>query len=99
MPQVKADWQWGGEMWVTTDAVLTGAWQLPAENKRVLFFANVSDSPVTAQIDLRQYCSGMPNATVKLCNAEKNLDAFEMSNDFVRMVSVPAQEVLVWEIG
>lgn len=46
--QVKADWQWSGEWWVTTDAVLMGAWRLPKEKRLVLIFANVSEQPVTA---------------------------------------------------
>jgi hypothetical protein len=50
VPKVKADWQWSGEWWVTTDAVLTGAWRLPAEGRLALLFVNVSDAPVTASI-------------------------------------------------
>ena len=30
IPTVRADWQWYGSTWVTTDAVLTGAWHLPS---------------------------------------------------------------------
>ncbi len=48
VPKVKADWQWSGEWWVSTDAVLTGAWKLPTERRLALFFVNVSDTPVTA---------------------------------------------------
>ncbi len=47
IPTVTADWQWHGEWPITTDAVMTGAWQLPAKNKVVLLFANVSDRPLT----------------------------------------------------
>jgi hypothetical protein len=50
VPKVKADWQWSGEWWVTTDAVLTGAWRLPRENRLLLMFVNVSDAPVEARI-------------------------------------------------
>ena len=53
MPTVRADWRWGGgNWWVTTDAVLTGAWRLPKENRVVIFFVNVSDKPVTAKLAL-----------------------------------------------
>ncbi len=57
LPSVRADWQWYGECWVTTDAVLTGAWRLPAEGKAILQFANVSDEPVSAELafDARDY--------------------------------------------
>lgn len=48
IPKVRADWQWAGEWWVETDAVLTGAWKLPQESKLVLLFVNVGDQPITA---------------------------------------------------
>jgi len=50
VPKVKADWQWSGEWWVTTDAVLAGAWRLPREGRLLLLFVNVSDAPVSAQV-------------------------------------------------
>jgi hypothetical protein len=50
VPKVKADWQWSGQWWVATDAVLTGAWRLPAEGRLLLLFVNVSDAPVTASV-------------------------------------------------
>jgi hypothetical protein len=52
LPSVKADWQWSGEWWVTTDAVLAGAWTLPAERRLLLLFVNVSDQLVTASLRL-----------------------------------------------
>jgi len=62
IPKVRADWQWAGEWWVETDAVLTGAWKLPNSALRtshpapqkvslVLLFVNVSDQPVTATLE------------------------------------------------
>ncbi|MCX7967135.1 MAG: DUF6259 domain-containing protein, partial [Armatimonadetes bacterium] len=50
IPKVRADWQWWGEWWVETDAILTGAWKLPKEGKLVLLFVNVSDQPSTATL-------------------------------------------------
>jgi len=50
IPKVRADWQWAGEWWVETDAVLTGAWKLPQEGKLALLFVNVSDQPLTATL-------------------------------------------------
>jgi hypothetical protein len=47
IPQLKADWQWSGEWWVTTDAVLTGAWGIPHAKRLVLLFVNPGDQPVT----------------------------------------------------
>lgn len=43
LPKVKADWQWSGEWWVTTDAVLTGAWRLPKDGRFLVLLVNVSD--------------------------------------------------------
>lgn len=45
-PTVRADWQWQDSWWVTTDAVLTGAWSLPQDRRAVALFVNVSDEPV-----------------------------------------------------
>ena len=57
VPTVRADWQWGGVDWVTTDAVLTGAWHEPLAKRLALVFVNVSDQPVTTRVDydLRPY--------------------------------------------
>lgn len=60
VPKVKADWQWSGEWWVTTDAILTGAWRIPAEGKTVLIFANVSAEPVNASLKLNGSELGIP---------------------------------------
>ncbi len=51
IPTVTADWQWHGEWPITTDAVMTGAWQLPRENKVAFLFANVSDRPLTLHLE------------------------------------------------
>jgi len=55
MPTVTADW---GAMvnpdpntWVTTDAVLTGAWKIPHEQRLVLLFVNVSEEPLLATLN------------------------------------------------
>ncbi len=50
IPRVRADWQWQGEKWVEEDALLAGAWTLPAEKRAVLVFANTGDAPVTAKV-------------------------------------------------
>lgn len=53
MPRLRADWQWHGEHWVHTDAVLTGAWTLPREKKTVLIFANVSEEALDMSLVIR----------------------------------------------
>lgn len=50
-PRVTADWQWHGETPVTTDSVLTGAWSIPAEQRKALFCVNVSEQPLAVSWD------------------------------------------------
>lgn len=54
MPRVRADWQWHGEHWVHTDALLSGAWTIPKENKTALIFANVSDEALAMKLVIRR---------------------------------------------
>jgi hypothetical protein len=51
IPTVTADWQWHDEWPITTDAIMTGAWQMQKENKTVLLFANVSDSSCACHLE------------------------------------------------
>ena len=68
IPTVTADWQWDGVTPVTTDAVLTGAWELPGpgaggappERKLALIFVNVSDQPVAARFTFDAAAFGLP---------------------------------------
>ena len=60
IPKVTADWQWHGVWPVTTDAMMTGAWSLPHENRVVLLFVNVSNAPVKATFDFDPATYGLP---------------------------------------
>ncbi|MBN2138566.1 MAG: hypothetical protein JW720_12235 [Sedimentisphaerales bacterium] len=66
IPKVTADWQWRGEWPITTSAVMTGAWQLPQQNKVILLFANVSDQGLTTDIKFNPKEYGLPNKTLKV---------------------------------
>ncbi len=66
MPRERADWQWSGEWWVATDAVLTGAWRIPREKRLLLLFANVSDKAVEATVRLEPGDVGMRAGKVSL---------------------------------
>lgn len=46
LPQVTADWKWGGKSIVTTDAVLVGQWVLPGQKRAILLAVNVTPEPV-----------------------------------------------------
>jgi len=61
IPAVRADWAWYGEWWVTTPAVLTGAWKLPRERRLLLFFVNVSDKEVRTSFAWDGGVYGLPS--------------------------------------
>ncbi len=69
---VTADWQWSGEWLVTTDAILTGAWRIPQENKLVLLFANVSDDPYAGRLDLNPADYGLAATPVTVTAIQPN---------------------------
>ena len=50
IPTLTENWEWAGskDWFVTTPAVLTGAWSLPREKKTILLFVNVSEQPVSS---------------------------------------------------
>jgi hypothetical protein len=100
LPTVRADWQWQGTNWVTTDAVLTGAWHLPAARRLALMFVNVSDQPVKARLnyDARPY--GF-TGEVKLSKVTPTGpgETFTSGPLMVREMVFPPQEICAWEIN
>ncbi len=70
IPKVKADWQWSGEWWVTTEALLSSAWEIPREKKLVLMFANVSDEPVSTRLQLNLAAYGHRASKVQVQRIE-----------------------------
>jgi hypothetical protein len=102
MPTVKADWQWSGEWWVTTNAVLTGAWRIPKEDKVVFLFANVSDAPVTLRLWSNGADYGMAEGVWKVTVIEDRegvKETFEVRSLLDREMTFPAKSVLAWEFG
>jgi hypothetical protein len=108
IPKIRADWQWTGPQWVTTDGVLTGAWTIPSEKRLVLVFANPSDQQIHARVDydLRPY--GLAGRRLRITrfspeNAGEprsvtdgdDLAAF-LPN---RMVEFPPRSVCAWELA
>jgi hypothetical protein len=100
IPKVRADWQWAGEWWVETDAVLTGAWRLPQEGKLALLFVNVSDQPVTVTVafDGRTYGFQQPMVTVTALRAEGKGRGEKLPVNFRRPLPLPPRTALAWEI-
>lgn len=102
MPTVRADWQWSGEWWVTTDAVLTGAWRLPAEKKAVLFFVNVGDKPVTSECRFDAAAYGLAAAHVKVTKhlgSDGAPQTESVPHSGLVKITVPARTSVVWEFG
>ncbi len=100
IPTIRADWQWKDDWWVTTDAVMTGAWRLPTENKLVLMFVNVSDSPVSARFhfDGRRYGIEGDQVRVTIIDQEETLETFAAPNAFHRELELPPRTAYAWEV-
>jgi len=96
MPNVRADWQWAGEWWVTTDSILTGAWRL--EDEIVLVFVNVSDENVTAKIqfDPSEYGIKIGECEFNLITADSESLA-EQSSIMDEMAFFP-YKAMAWKI-
>ena len=101
IPTVRADWQWSGEWWVTNDAVLTGAWQLPKEKRMVLLFVNVSDESVSAQVQFKAAANGI--RTTKLRAQRTTADGNKVDwqswlSSFDRSITFPPRQTEAWEL-
>jgi hypothetical protein len=99
--KVKADWQWSGEWWVTTDAVLTGAWRIPAEKRLVLLFANVSDEPVTTTLRFDPATYGLRPGKIRLEQIEAGQTRAtpeSLSCPFERPITFPARSAQALEL-
>lgn len=105
IPDVTADWQWRGEWPVTTKALMSGAWRLPAENRLLLLFVNVSERPISARLDINTAKYGLPGGTV---HVEKSTESglgdsglgekFDTPSKFTREITFPARTAWVWEV-
>ena len=100
IPRLTADWQWSGTWPVTTDALMAGAWELPAERRLLLLFANVAEEQLNAtlDLDLRRY-----GFTAKSVSLTKHTPAGEQgaSNSPLKLhqaLTFPAHSVWAWEV-
>jgi hypothetical protein len=101
VPTVTADWQWSGVWPVTTDAVMTGAWELPAARKLALIFVNVSDQPVTARVAFDAAAYGLGGAKLRLATlTEAGVSAAELTAPkFDRRMTFEPGKAWAWEIA
>ncbi len=100
IPTVRADWQWNGVDWVTTSAVLTGAWHQPESRRLVLVFVNVSEQPVTAEVefDARAYgFAGKPVAMKRIAPEGNQAVVTEGFRAF-HEVRFPPRSAWAWEL-
>ena len=100
IPRVTADWQWSGPWPVTTDALLAGAWALPAENRLVLLLVNVSDQPLTVacQFDAARYGLAGETLAVEEFSADGGGEKWTTPRTFRRELTVPARTARAWEL-
>jgi hypothetical protein len=98
---VRADWGWGGgNWWVTTDSLLTGAWQLPDEQRLLLLFVNVGPDPVSAHvpIDCSEYGLDTPQVHVVAIGVAGAPAPRTESPQFDMPLALPARTALAYEV-
>jgi hypothetical protein len=101
MPRVRADWQWSGEWWVSTDAVLTGTWRLPQERKLAVLFANVSDKAVSLAVQFDGAAYGVAKDSIAVTPVEESRrgQAFSETRSFRRTVEFAPRRAWAWEVS
>ena len=98
---MRADWQWSGKWWVTTDAVLTGAWQLPKEKRMVLLFVNVGDQSVSRQVHFDAAANGIHASVVRAQRRNVNGGKTDWQNwpaSFDRSMDFQPRQAEAWEL-
>lgn len=101
IPKLTADWQWNGEWPITTDAIMTGAWQLRRDGRVVLLFVNVSDSSFSSHLELDpgKYKISDESLVVTPIGPERSKDKFTILATDKLKVDLSARSVLAWEIA
>jgi len=100
MPKVTADWQWSGVWPVTTEAVLTGAWEIPREKALALIFVNVSPKPVSASFRFDAAAYGLPGKAFRLTRVTPNGPGKTETTPaaFTRTLTFQAGEACAWMV-
>ncbi len=99
MSQVKADWQWSGEWWVTTDAVLTGAWLIPKEKRLVLLLVNVSDDPISVGLRFNALQYGIHARQLRGTRYPNNeATPAALSREFEQPLQFLPRQAQAWEL-
>ena len=101
IPTVTADWQWQGVWPVSTAAALSGAWQLPGENRAVLLLVNVGDRPMPVQLELDAADYGISGDRVRVVTTggEGKGESFVLERSFRRGLTLPPRTAMAWELA
>jgi hypothetical protein len=102
VPQVRADWQWSGEWFVATPAVLTGAWRSSRDRRLYLLFVNVGDGAVSATLDFRASEYGVSGSSVRLRTIGPGTAAApppRLPATFKLPLVSPPREAFAWELA
>ncbi|MCS7306382.1 MAG: DUF6259 domain-containing protein [Thermoguttaceae bacterium] len=99
IPRVTADWQWSGHWPVSTDALLSGAWMLPDQQKLLLLFANVGDEPVRLRLEFDAAGYGLSGSKFRWVRytPEGHKETLETPRAFHQDLSFPSRQVCAWE--
>mgnify|MGYP005839163985 FL=1 len=100
IPKIHADWQWGGTMWVTTDAVFRGCWVLPREKRSLVLAVNAAEESVPVRIEADAVRWGLPDrpVTVRRLAPEPAEAAEESPPTWGVDVVLPPASVYAWEL-
>lgn len=100
IPTVTADWQWSGVWPVTTPAAMTGAWQLPKDNRAVVLMVNVSDDLIATCVEFDARECGIATDKIRVTVVAGGLaqESFTAPRHCNRDVSLPPRTAQAWEI-
>ena len=101
IPKVRADWQWQNTWWVETDALLTGAWRLPQEDKVVVIFTNVTDQRLQAKWSFEAYADTWAASQINLLRitADGPKENAVVPATLDRQLDFPPRSAWAWEIS
>ncbi len=100
IPKLRADWQWQGTMWVTTDAVFRGCWALPREKRLLVLAVNAAEAPISVRIDIEAARWGLPDAplTVRRVDAEATQEVQQSAPNWGVTSVLPPSSAFAWEL-
>jgi len=100
IPNVTADWQWHGVWPVTTPVAMSGAWQLPSENRTVLLMVNVGDKPIATHLKFNaaEYGISSEQVRVAVVKSDGEGESFTGTRSLHRDVTLPSRRAVAWEL-